>query len=347
MDSAHNLPAADIELTEAASKRILRWIDTAQMPWEPLAFIPGFQRKLLREDPCTHATVQLQHTPAGFSRPIAERLAAGAIRHYHRTVTERHYFLDGDFPCVEWRDLADVTGQLVTYRRDMFLDRPPNSLHGLTAGTPSSSGSQFLVWNTGAGTAMWEPEAATETVELAPLGGAGRDDVAAVASLEMSADAVDSTRVPFTHARIFHVDELPWRPHPVVASWQIKTLAPPVKGSPAVEIVNLSAAGVIRASNSPETDGPAARQSDSTREERWLYVLEGVLSLQIQCSEEAALDTGSARRTIASFEGPTGTFLDLQPGQTIVSASASISAPMRTCRVLCAGVDLSSAFSSL
>lgn len=249
---------------------------TPTMPWAPMGGIVGFKTKVLRVDPNTQASVELQYAPPGFSKEVRDRLAQGAVRHYHRTVTERHYFLSGDLPNCDWRDLTDTKGELTVYRRHAFLDRPPLTLHGLLPGHLTDAGSEYLVWNTGAGTALWDPAAATETVEL-PV------------------DAGPEYAAAFINPRILQIDRMAWAPHPRTATWFHKRIAEAVPRSPAVDVVCVPPAGVRERVDARERGG----------DERWMFLLSGSLDVEVTHGRETA--------RLALHEG---SFLDLAPGTT-------------------------------
>jgi hypothetical protein len=258
---------------------------TPTMPWAPMGGIVGFKTRVLRVDPVTRATVELQFAPPEFSKEVRDRLAEGAVRHYHRTVTERHYFLSGDLPNCDWRDLTDPAGEVTVYRRHSFLDRPPMTLHGLLPGHLTEAGSEYLVWNTGPGTALWDPAAATETVEL-PV------------------DAGPEYAAAFVRPRILQIDRLPWTPHPRTATWFHKRIAVAVPGSPAVDVVCVPPDSVRERVVAEGNGGP----------ERWMFLLSGSLDVEV-----------THGRGTERLELHEGSFLDLEPGTSfaIVAGEAT------------------------
>lgn len=256
-------------------------IDSRHGNWEPMPGIPGFKRQLLRRDATTGATVELQYAPPGFSAAITERLARGAVRHYHRTVTERHYFLSGDLPNCDWKNLDDSKGELTVYRRHMFLDRPPLTLHGIVPNRVPETGSEYLVWNTGPGTALWEPEAARETVEVPEDAGA-----------EWGAE--------FVSPRILQVDALPWHSLPGVAGWKRKTIASAVERSPQVDIFSIPPGTLASPASVPIAD-----------EIRWIFIIAGALQAELVGAES----TTRAKLTEGGFlDLQAGEELRFEPG---------------------------------
>ena len=255
------------------AEKPFRLLDTLRMKWEDMPGIPGFKRRVLRVDAGGGGSVEIQFAPPGFSESILARLAMGSVRHFHRSVTERHYFLSGDLPNCDWRDLEDANGRLTVYRRHMFLDRPPLTLHGLVPDHVSVAGSEFLVWNTGSGTALWEADAERETVEV-------------------SNSNIDGLRgMRFVAPTILHTDRLPLQPHARVPGWKYAAIAPPIPGMPQTTLTLVPFAAFA--------DGHIRSEPGTVR---WLFVISGSLS--------AIVSTATSADAISLFEG---SFLDLDP----------------------------------
>ena len=102
-------------------------IDTNAVPWEDNPGIPGFKRRLLAFDDAKRAEIRMDYVPP---RTIPDVLQL-PHRHYHNSVTERAYTLFGDFPHWEFSGVEDHEGELIMFRRHLFMDRPPKSIHGL------------------------------------------------------------------------------------------------------------------------------------------------------------------------------------------------------------------------
>ena len=111
-------------------------IDTNAVPWEDNPGIPGFKRQLLTHDEATSAQIRVDYVPPGIV-PAGLQLPH---RHYHNSVTERAYTLFGDFPHWEFSGVRDDEGELIMFRRHLFMDRPPKSIHGLMPEPISATG---------------------------------------------------------------------------------------------------------------------------------------------------------------------------------------------------------------
>ncbi|MBM3516107.1 MAG: hypothetical protein FJX59_20680, partial [Alphaproteobacteria bacterium] len=216
-------------------------IHTSTMPWEPDPAIPGFKRRLLDVDPITKGQIKLWHLPPAFGA------VKGSFphRHYHRTVTERAYHLAGDFPHWEFDSGADMDGTLVVFRRHIFMDRPPLSMHGRFGAQVSETGSEILYWNDGLGAGLGEPEAATETVTV-EFDEGGRAD-----------------RTNFTKASVFLTLDRPWKSHTKHVGWKIKPLADRFERNAAVTLVAVPM-------DAPAPTGVSIPGDDAPR---WLFVI--------------------------------------------------------------------------
>lgn len=272
-------------------------LDTNAVPWEDNPGIPGFKRRLLVFDDATRSEVRMDYVPPGAIPRVIEL----PHRHYHRTVTERAYALGGDFPHWEFSSTRDREGEMIVFRRHLFMDRPPKSIHGLMPEPLSETGCVLLYWNTGPGTGVAEPDAPMESVEL---------------SFDDSADA---DRTDFSDARLFDTAEVAWQAHDSASGWKRKPLAEAVENSGAVRLVHVPADW----SGSPEpVQAPGKGPSP------WLFVIAGDLCVQ--------LTENGARRVLALREGA---FLIWRAG-TALNVPAE-SASEGGCTVLCVGHDLS------
>ena len=274
-------------------------IDTNAVPWEHNPGIPGFKRRLLVFDDATRSEVRMDYVPPGAIPEVLEL----PHRHYHRTVTERAYALAGDFPHWEFSSTRDHEGEMIVFRRHLFMDRPPKSIHGLMPEPLSETGCVLLYWNTGPGTGVAEPDAPVESVELA------------------FDDSADDDRTDFSDARLFDTGEVAWLEHPSVAGWKAKPLAEAVENSGAVSLVHIPA------------DWTGSQQPFGIRGDEsppWLFVVSGDVRLQV--SEDGA------RHNLDLHEGA---FLLWRSAAELSVPAQSVSAG--GCVALCVGHDLAQA----
>ena len=271
-------------------------IDTNAVPWEHNPGIPGFKRRLLVFDDATRSEVRMDYVPPGAIPRVLEL----PHRHYHRTVTERAYALAGDFPHWEFSSTRDHEGEMIVFRRHLFMDRPPKSIHGLMPEPLSETGCVLLYWNTGPGTGVAEPDAPTESVELA------------------FDDSADADRTDFSDARLFDTAEVAWQGHPSAPGWKLKPLAEAVENSGAVSLVHVPADWA----GSPE---PVKAQGDAPS--LWLFVVAGDLRVHLA-------ENGAGRE----LELSEGAFLIWRSGTALGLPAASASDG--GCTVLCVGHDL-------
>ena len=273
------------------------FIDTNAVPWEDNPGIPGFKRRLLAYDDSRRAEVRMDYVPPGCVPDVLEL----PHRHYHNTVTERAYTLFGDFPHWEFSGVEDREGQLIVFRRHLFMDRPPRSIHGLMPEPLSETGCVLLYWNTGPGTGVAEPEAPKESVDI-PFD-----------------DSAEAFRTEFSDARIFDTGGVAWQRHPLVAGWKIKPLANAHENSGAVCLVHVPA---------DWTGSAATSMGIGDESPPWLYVLSGDVSLQIA--------NNGTRQELSLREGG---FLLWRSGVALSVPAESASGG--GCTVLCIGHDLS------
>ena len=272
-------------------------IDTNAVPWEDNPGIPGFKRRLLAFDDAKRAEIRMDYVPPGTIPDVLQL----PHRHYHKSVTERAYTLFGDFPHWEFSGVEDQEGELIMFRRHLFMDRPPKSIHGLMPEPLSETGSVLLYWNTGPGTGVAEPEAAQETVTILFDGSA------------------DNGRADFADCRLLDSGELAWQKHPFVAGWKSKPLAEAVERSGAVWLVHIPADWT--ASGEPlEVIGHETPP--------WLFVVSGEVSLHVA--------ENGARHDLELREGA---FLLWRAGAALGVPRKS--ATDGGCVVLCVGHDLS------
>lgn len=264
-----------------------RLLQTDRVPLEEMTGIPGFKRRRLRLDEKTGATVEVQYAPPGFDELVRYlNLEKGAwSAHYHRTVTERHYFLSGDFPAFEWVG-PEASPQLFVHEAHSFLDRPPFSIHGSMEGYVSKSGSEYLVWNTGPGTSIKDPEAVTETISLPgeiPVG---------------------DQQVPFVSPTIIQADQEHGEAFPYLPQIRRVVLAKEIEHSPQTDLWII-----------PQGTVPARKLVSRAGDIRWLYILEGDLELKLRTVDQ-----------LHQLNMTRGSFLDLsRPADLVIDSDAPLS----------------------
>lgn len=227
-------------------------IDTNEMPVEEDARNPGKKTQmLLSRDLTGGGVVRLSYWPPGFTEGIRKLIAHGGHRHYHRTVNERHYVLAGDWTSLYWPDPRGPAVRTRLYRHH-YLENPPMVLHGISRDAAPVVGTKFLVWTSGAGTDIYEPEAKTESIDVEFEGEAPAN--------------VNGSPI------LFNAETVSWVPHPRQPQFLVKELSATRDGIPGVTLVNIPPGSRARISES-SPDGPVRR---------WLYVISGDLTLDIQ-----------------------------------------------------------------
>jgi hypothetical protein len=133
------------------------------------------------------------------------------------------------------------------------------TLHGIRRDLGPETGTKFLVWTSGPGTDVHEPEAKFESVDVEFNGrvpnGIGLSPI------------------------MFNARDTAWSPHPEQDDWLVKELSPAVENLPGVTLVN------IPAGSRATVEVPAAK---STQFQRWLYLISGDLSLEIESKDGQA-----------------------------------------------------------
>lgn len=225
------------------------------MDWEDDPDIPGFRQKVLYRDEDTNAYVRLWFVPPDWGKDVFN---GEPDRHYHRSVVERAYQLYGDFPHWEFNSVEDLEGDLYIFKRGLFMDRPPGSLHGLLPEPRSQAGAVILYWNSGGGTSIQEPGFDEETVKV-PF----ENDV----KLEINT---------FNPCRLLETDKMAWQAHPDVEGWKIKRLAESGYGADTADLV------FIPSDWQPDADHmTVATDADAP----WLYAVSGDLSVSLDGAE--------------------------------------------------------------
>lgn len=226
-------------------------IDTDTSPVEDDPRNPGKKTQLLLDrEAAGGGVVRISHWPAGFTEKI-RNMATNGHRHYHRSVNERHYVLGGDWTALYWPDPAG--GPVPTrLTRHHYLENPPLALHGIDRALGPDTGTKFLVWTSGPGTDVYEPEAATESFDVEFEG-------------EVPAEV---NSVPI----LFNAQDRAWQPHPKQPGWLVKELSPARDGLPGVTLVNIPA-GSRASVHEPSPRGAV---------KRWLFVTSGDLTLEVR-----------------------------------------------------------------
>lgn len=226
-------------------------IDIDKMPTENDPRNPGkLTQLLLSREETGGGVVRISYWPAGFTDKI-RAMATDGHRHYHRSVNERHYVLGGDWTALYWPDPAG--GPVPTrLTRHHYLENPPMALHGINRDMGPETGTKFLVWTSGPGTDVHEPEAKAESFDVDFVG-------------EVPPE-VDSVPI------LFNAQDRPWQPHPQQPGWLVKELSPPQETLPGVTLVNIPA-GAQAPVRVPSPDGVV---------QRWLFLLSGDLALDVR-----------------------------------------------------------------
>ncbi len=124
----------------------------------------GVKVQVLARDADGHALVQLLWVPPGTASFSPGELRE---RHYHTTVREFVFTLEGELPFREYEDPYG-DGQLMVYKKGYFLDRRPGpaSGHGMDYEHVSPTGCLMLEVRTGPHSQMAETLSHLETVVI-------------------------------------------------------------------------------------------------------------------------------------------------------------------------------------
>ena len=100
--------------------------------------------------------------------PPGARPFAGPHRHYHKSVAEYHFILEGETPTWVYDSAEQQRGDFFNLREGFYLERQPgpNGLHGREGEQTSPTGCMMLVWRDVTGNFIHEPDAAEETIEV-------------------------------------------------------------------------------------------------------------------------------------------------------------------------------------
>jgi hypothetical protein len=253
-------------------------LDTATMPFEEVPGNPGARRHTLLEVPEAPGFVRIVYGPPGFSSNVQSLLQHGPHRHYHRSVTERHYILAGDYPIWHWVDAAE--GHMTRLRRHHYLENPPRTVHGIMPGSVPQTGYGIVQWTDGFGTELFEPGADAETLTVPP---------------EARLDPGELRRPILVHA-----EDLPWSAHASVGDWTIRELGAATPTCPPARLVNIPAHGAKPLRLAPMTSS------------RWLWLL--IISGDLRVRARDATD-GGAGDALSLREGA---FLAWRSGASVV-----------------------------
>lgn len=254
-----------------------RHIDTRRMPREQIATNPGAARQWLRQD-SGGGGVFMSYGPAGFTPTIMKLLGGQPHRHLHKTVTESHYILAGDYPIWHWRERAQP-GDLTWLRRHSYLENRPGTIHGVVPDVQPTTPHQMLIWLDGGGTSIDEPEAETETFE--------------VSMTDASEDHWPGRPPIFLQA-----DEARWSAHPEIAGAQLLALSTDGKPGADCWLVKLM---------------PQSKSQAIAGGGRWLYVVDGSATFALD-GDDVPLGEGGflewdAGSTLTMNGGATATIL--------------------------------------
>jgi len=279
-------------------------IDTDKMPTEEDPRNPGKRNQLLlsREE-TGGGVVRISYWPAGFTEKI-RAMADKGHRHYHRSVNERHYVLGGDWTSLYWPDPASEP-EPTRLVRHHYLENPPMTLHGIRRDMGPETGTKFLVWTSGPGTDVHEPEAKTE-------------------SFDVDFDGPVPPGIGLSPI-MFNARDRSWSPHPEQTGWLVKELSPPQAGLPGVTLVNVP----------PQADAAIrvpAPVGDTFS--RWLYLISGDLTVDLVSREgtrpaeltENGFLAWRGHTAVASIDGVVseGGFIALCVGHVLGSSTATV-----------------------
>lgn len=139
-------------------------LNTREMEWED---DPALGKvKVLSRFATGEPSVFLLWQPPGGTRGQGEL----PHRHYHETVDEYHYVLEGEQPTwiYDCPEQAEGEGHGFLLREGYYLARVagPGGLHGRERSATSETGCVMLIWRTGVGNMVREGAAARETIEV-------------------------------------------------------------------------------------------------------------------------------------------------------------------------------------
>ena len=139
-----------------------RLLDTREMEWEDDPEI-GRIKVLARFDGGEPSIFLLWLPPDARADDLPHR-------HYHRSVAEHHFVLEGEQPTWIYDDAGqgEGDGHAFLLRAGHYLGREPgpDGIHGREPSAASLTGCVMLVWRSGPGNFIREPRAGEETVDV-------------------------------------------------------------------------------------------------------------------------------------------------------------------------------------
>ncbi len=139
-----------------AQRDCLTLVDSRAMEWEDWDGMPGTKLKTFVRGACGEPLVYLTWSPP-------RRTRGEPHRHFHRTVREYHYVLDGEVPIWEYDSPEQQYGDFLLFREGYYMDRQPGSLHGIEPVATTPIGRTMLCWRDRGGTYVGEADFDDET----------------------------------------------------------------------------------------------------------------------------------------------------------------------------------------
>jgi hypothetical protein len=137
-------------------------LDTRAMEWEEWSGLEGAKVKILsRFD---------GGAPRVFLLWLPPDVQSGPYRHYHDTVTEYHFILEGEQPTWMYDNPSQGVGEGHQFdlKAGYYLERTPGSagLHGREPSKTSPTGIVYLIWRDAPGNFLHEPNAEEVNIEV-------------------------------------------------------------------------------------------------------------------------------------------------------------------------------------
>jgi hypothetical protein len=137
-------------------------LDTREMPWEDDPELGKV--KILERFESGEPSVFLLWLPVGARRDDLPH------RHYHKSVSEYHFVLEGEQPTwvYDSPDQGEGEGHAFVLRPGFYLGREPGpeGIHGREPSAASATGCVMLIWRNGVGNFVREATADEETIEV-------------------------------------------------------------------------------------------------------------------------------------------------------------------------------------
>jgi hypothetical protein len=123
----------------------IRWLDTREMEWEEYDNREsGHYRKTLIRGPHGEYALFIH-----FLRPHFNMIEDLPAAHYHATLGEFGYVLEGEMFNTEWQSPDEADKHHLWKPKDYFMERAIGSIHGVDVGQDAHRGCTLLQWNTG------------------------------------------------------------------------------------------------------------------------------------------------------------------------------------------------------